>query len=185
MGGSARSRRPVRCDTSAGVRLRGRGVTPGGGASRRGEAAHDQRGIVVVGIEVATNSDLLAVVILTDFSAFNPGGDPVGASVDDIAREFARFESSQSGEGIGDSHGCHTGIVDGSHFPTSLPRASCGVSSPDSSQGEFVFAVPEGSVAEFTYRLSVAVEASAVPEPAALAILSAGLIALSFARRRT
>lgn len=139
---------------------------------------------VIVAIEVAAASDLLAVAILTDFSAFNPGGDPVGASVDNIAREFARFVSTQSGEGIGDAHGCHTGIFDGSHFPGPLPAARCGVESPDSSQGEFTFVVPESNVAEFAYRLSVEVEASAVPEPGALAMLGIGLCALLRLRHR-
>ena len=153
-------------------------------ATRPGHALASVALDVVVAIELAADSDLLAIAILTDFSAFNPGGNPVGASVDNVAGEFARFASSQLGEGIGDTQGCHTGILSGGHLPIPLPSASCGVPSPDSSQGEFFFVVPEGNVGELAYRLSVEVEASAVPEPATLAILGAALCGLSLLRRR-
>ena len=140
-----------------------------------------------ISISIAADSDLLAIALLTEFSAFNPGGNPVGAAVDNIGTEFARFASLQFGEGIGDIHGCDTRVLDDSHFPAIPPAARCGVSTPDASQVEFVLGVPDERIIDLTYRLFVEVEAgaTAVTEPGTLALLSAGLLVAALARRRT
>jgi hypothetical protein len=126
-----------------------------------------------------TGIDLDFLTIRTDFSSFNPGGPQIAASVDNSALEFARYDSSQSGRGIGDSHHCDTRVNSGSGnptFPTPPPSVACGVSAPDSSQGEFTFfdVDPNETVSE-TFILRLQLEVQSVPEPAALGLLGAAL----------
>jgi hypothetical protein len=127
-----------------------------------------------------TGVDLDFLTIRTDFSAFNPGGPQIAASVDNAVLEFARYDSSQSGRGIGDSHHCDTRINSGSGnptFPTPPPSVACGVSAPDSSQGEFTFFdVDQNETVSETFSLRLELEVQSVPEPGSLALLGAALI---------
>jgi len=159
-------------------------VAASASASQSGHAFASVELEVQIAISIAADSDLLAITILTEFSAFNPGGNPIGAQVDDVSIEFARFDSRQFGQGVGDAHSCDTRVVDARHFPSPPPSAQCGVPSPDASQFAFGFDVPEQRIVEFTYRLIAEVEASAVPEPAALTLLAPALLGLFLARRR-
>lgn len=126
------------------------------------------------------------LVFRTDYSAFNPGGPAVGAKVDNVNTEFARFSSSQSGQGISDSHSCDTRSPGGSYFNFIPPLgAECGVSSPDSSLGDFTLLdFDNGETLTKTFNLSLLLEVSSVPEPATLALVGAGLMALGYTRRR-
>jgi hypothetical protein len=130
-----------------------------------------------------TGFDLDFLTVRTDFSAFNPGGPAIGARVDDIAREFARFASSVSGPGAGDSHQCDTRLPAGpgnTVFPQPPPAAACGVASPDSSQGEFVIAdFDQGETVSQTYVLQLTVEAQSIAEPGTVALFGAALLALA------
>jgi hypothetical protein len=138
-----------------------------------------------------TGVDLDFLAIVTDFSAFNPGGPGIGARVDNSLLEFARFSSSQSGGRIGDSHQCDTRAPGpgGFTFPTTSPAAACGVNSPDSSQGEFGFSdLDQNETVTETFILRLTLEAQSISEPAALALFGAalaGLAAFGTYKRRT
>lgn len=166
----------------------------GTGATLRGSAVANPGGhasgtkILVVTLFFTNLSgfDFDSVVFLTDFSAFNPGGSQVGAKVDDINLEFARFTSSQSGPGIGDSHSCDTRMPGGSYFQFVPPNGvECGVTSPDSSQGDFTLLnFDNGETLRQTFTLSLDLEVnSALPEPATIAMLIAGLLGLAGLKR--
>jgi hypothetical protein len=138
--------------------------------------------MATVSIINETGFDIDALVMRTVFSAFNPGGPGIGAIVDDTGREFARFESSQSGPGVGDFRACDTRSGPGDSnqiFPQPDPANACGVFSPASIESEFVItdlAAGEEDIALYT--LTFTLEAESIPEPSALAILAAGLIGL-------
>lgn len=116
------------------------------------------------------------------YSAFNPGGPQIGASVDDPLNEFASFSSSVSGPGASDSHACNT--VTGPNFVT--PTA-CGVFSPDSNIS-FLFVGPlaPGDTYTATYHINIIARAIGVPEPSTLAVFGLCLAMLTMAgyRRR-
>jgi len=132
----------------------------------------------------ATNLDIWGVVTITNtadfplvfgdvlgysnFSAFNPGGNSIGASVNDPMREFAFFESTVWLETIGDFHSCET----------SLLVLSCGVDSPDSSQDQYYPILNPSEVMSINVHLAIATEARVVPEPSALALFATGLLAV-------
>lgn len=122
--------------------------------------------------------DLDFITIHSGFSAFNRGGSWIGAQVDNIASEFARFYSGQGGPSIGDSHGCDTRVPAGAHTaPTVPPAAACGVSSPDFSEAEFSLNDFEiGETLTRTFTLTLELEASSVPEPSTLALFAAALV---------
>lgn len=128
-----------------------------------------------------SGQDFDSVWFQTDYSAFNPGGPEIGAKVDNTTLEFARFTSSQSGEGIGDFHTCDTrdpGSANGTN------DASCGVGSPDSSTGEFGFNdFDNGETFTMNYTLALTLEVSSVPEPATLSMFIAGLLVLGRLKR--
>jgi hypothetical protein len=138
-----------------------------------------------------TGVDLDFLTIRTDFSAFNPGGSPIGARVDNSLLEFARFSSSQSGRGIGDSHQCDTRAPGpgGTTFPTTPPAAACGVSSPDSSQGQFGFSdLDQNETVTETFILRLTLEAQSIPEPSVLALFASalsGMAAFGMYKRRS
>jgi hypothetical protein len=140
---------------------------------------------VRIAIHIADDSDLIALELLTDFSSFNPGGNPIGAQVDNLVLEFARFDSRQEGEGIGDFHSCDTRNLDPSDpFPAPPGGGACGVQSPDSSEGFVSFSIPAERVIAFDYWIAAEVEASSVPEPQALAVLLMALASAALLGRR-
>jgi hypothetical protein len=126
-------------------------------------------------------------VLWTSYSAFNPGGSPVGVSVTDPKAEYASFWSSVDGTttgGVGfgaDSHGCSVGVFLGN--PVDL--YSCGVDSPDSSGDVFVLGSldPEGTVGAY-YSVGISAELKGVPEPLTLTIVASGLVLIGMSRRK-
>jgi hypothetical protein len=142
---------------------------------------------IVLSFTNLTGMDLDFLTIQTDFSSFNPGGPQIGARVDDVALEFARFASSQSGPGIGDSHQCDTRLPAGpgnTVFPQPPPAAACGVSAPDSSQGDFAILDFDQGETEFrTFILRLELEVQSVPEPSSLALLTVALTGFAGYRR--
>jgi hypothetical protein len=138
--------------------------------------------VVAVSIVNETGFDIDLLVMRTVFSAFNPGGPGIGAIVDDTAREFARFESSQSGPGIGDRHQCDTRLPPSSTnqtFPQPPPANACGVFSPDSSELEFgITDFASGEEEIILYTLSLTLEAASIPEPSALMVFASGLLGI-------
>jgi len=119
-------------------------------------------------------------VFHTSFSAFNPGGPEIGASVDDPARESASFFSVVTGPGVFDLHGCN--MTHGLAPHAAAMGASCGVSSPDDSEGETdlgpLLAGQSLSAAYNIYIQVVAQGDSPVPEPLTLGIFFVGLVAV-------
>ncbi|HTF44079.1 MAG TPA: PEP-CTERM sorting domain-containing protein, partial [Terriglobales bacterium] len=111
-------------------------------------------------------------VFRTDFSAFPRGlGVGLGASVDDPLTQYASFYSSVFGPGVNDVHGCNT--VTG---PFLAPNA-CGVSSPDSSQGDFFFgSLAAGQTLFATFNITIHAEVIKTPEPGTLALFGSGLL---------
>ena len=136
-----------------------------------------------------SENDYAYLQLYVDFSAFNPGGPAVGASVDNSNFEFARFASSQSGSRLFDSHSCDTRIVTYHTFDPPPGTASCGVQAPDSSTAEFVFlnlGAGESQTRTFTLRLELEVYSAAVPAPpvAALLLLAISLLGWQARTRR-
>jgi hypothetical protein len=138
--------------------------------------------MATVSIINETGVDIDALVMRTVFSAFNPGGPEIGAIVDDTGREFARFESSQSGPGVGEFRTCDTRSGPGDSnqtFPQPAPANACGVFSPASLESEFVIAdLAAGEEDIALYTLTFTLEAESIAEPSALAVFAAGLIGL-------
>lgn len=139
------------------------------------------------------------IIVSTVSSAFNAGGPAVGLTIDDAAIQGARFSSTVTGRGVGDSHGCSIGTYGNSG--TVFSPLSCGVSSPDSSLSSFGFDLstlaPLSSI-QIPYSLSIAgdffipvqagaveAQATAVPAPPAFLIMLTGLLAMAFASRKT
>jgi hypothetical protein len=136
------------------------------------------------GLSVTNNSGIDLAGFLnfkTDFSAFNPGGSQIGASVDDPLYEYAAFGSSVTGPGVGDFHGCNT--LTGPNF---VGPNACGVNSPDSSQGEFSLGpLAAGQTRSATYNINIRLEAIGVPEPATIALFGMGMAgAIVMCRRK-
>ncbi len=132
------------------------------------------------GISITNNSgiDLGTLFFQTDFSAFNPGGSPIGAQVDDPSYQYAVFSSSVFGPGVGDFHACDTRIN-----PNMGPNA-CGVFSPDSSQGQFSTGpLAAGQNVKQSYQIKIAATVF-VPEPLTLSLFGAGLAGTVALRRR-
>lgn len=121
------------------------------------------------------------IAFLIDYSAFNPGGSEVGASVTDPSREFASFSSSIFTPELGflDFHSCDT--VSGDFVG---PNA-CGVFSPDSSTAELDFGpIRAHQTIKVPFVITIDLKAQSVPEPLTLSTFGAGLAAIALARRR-
>jgi hypothetical protein len=126
------------------------------------------------------------MVFNTAYSAFNPGGPEIGASVDNPATQFASFFSMVSGPGVLDIHGCDT---DGGDIGAVLRIGNaCGVSSPDFSNDiAVVSGIAAGSFIDLDYEINIVVQAvskDSVPEPFSLAIFGAGLLGAAAGRGR-
>ena len=114
-----------------------------------------------------------------NFSAFNPGGFPIGAQVDDPSYQFAWFTSSVSGPPtVADFHACDTRVS-----PNMGPNA-CGVFSPDFSLEQLgVGPIGAGQSVTETYRINIAAQVF-VPEPITMSLFGFGLAGVAIARRR-
>ena len=128
-------------------------------------------------------TDTLHVALTFLFSAFNPGGDEIGASVDNLLTQFARFESQVStGDGGElDFHACDTRQIEEYYQPSPL---SCGVGSPDESELELFLTLAPGESYTLSFGVRVVTEASSVPEPTTTALLLSGLLALAWRWQR-
>lgn len=134
---------------------------------------------VTIAVTNDTGLDLDYLALWVSYSSFNPGGPAVGASVDDTTLEFARFWTTQSGRGIGDSHECDTRSQSFGTFPRTPPEAACGVQSPDSTEGQVPIGAggfDNGQTETLTYTLRFMLEAQSVPEPSTLALFGAALV---------
>lgn len=129
-----------------------------------------------------TGYDLYGMVFSTAYSGFNNGGAGphagIGAMVDFNDIEFARYQTSQSGPGIGDSHSCDTRDTSGfKFFDSTPPSLSCGVPSPDFSSSTFsILDFKSGETVFQDFSLIILAEAINVSEPPTLAILAPALI---------
>lgn len=116
----------------------------------------------------------------SSFSAFNPGGPEIGLSIDNLL-QTASFSSAVVGTIAYDTHSCSVPAKPGD--PGYFSAFTCGVGTPDSSEGEFFISdlAPGGSV-ELDWSILVTDSFSAVPEPSGLAVLSSTLVALGLLR---
>jgi hypothetical protein len=120
-------------------------------------------------------------VVDVNFSAFNPGGSEIGASVTNPSVEYALFSSSVEDPGAGDFHSCDTRDYPGG-FGNFSPYA-CGVPSPDSSGGD-LFIGPLGPgdtfTADYTISISAELKGEGVPEPTTLPLFATGLVLMGW-----
>lgn len=125
-----------------------------------------------------TNTDIILSAFSSADSSFNPGGSPIGASVDYPSAEFASFGSSVSGPGLlggGDSHSCAVGIG------TGLTGSTCGVQSPDDNSNLFFLGtLGAGQTITESYGIRIAVTALGIPEPPVSSLFVAGLVSMLF-----
>lgn len=125
-------------------------------------------------------------VFHTLFSAFNPGGPDVGASVDNAAKEYAAFFSVVSGPSLFDLHGCDMQNDPGLDLALTA-RKTCGVMAPDWSESEFGLGpLAANGSAQADFQIYIRVDARGdkqygdpVPEAPAAAIFLFGLVALA------
>lgn len=130
-----------------------------------------------------TGMDFDFVAFQTSFSSFNPGGPGIGARVNNSASEFARFETRQTGSGIGDEHRCDTRLTASQTNFSGPPASSCGVDSPDSSQLDFTLSDFDANETQFrTFSFSLVLEASSIPEPSTLMIFMGMLACFAYLR---
>ena len=202
--------------TDAGIFLHGNGsppppgmllgVTPPfGGVSASIFAAADRDGyalseLLVEALISLRNEgpyDISRLLLLVQFSAFNPGGSfvpggtEIGARVSAAGQEFARYPSQISGmfPEVADEHGCDTrnyNPFDSFIYFTPPPAVSCGVLSPDSSDiVSWHGPLLTGESLDLSYTLSLEAEASSVPEPEAWLLLgTASFLPLLRGRKR-
>ena len=172
-----------------------------GGASQGGVGCSDERSLEVsssaAGVHnfsVTANSGFSLTnttqenfpgyfVFDTDFSAFNPGGPEIGASVTDPNSEYAIFNSSVSGPGVYDNQGCDTRNYPSDSENNFSPYA-CGVPSPDgSSSNAYLGPLGPGETISVDYTISISAQLKSVPEPISLSIFAAGLIGMLYSAR--
>jgi hypothetical protein len=141
-------------------------------------------GIVVKNTTTQTIGGSLSFV--TNFSAFNPGGAPIGLGIDDPATQDAMFSSSVSGEEVGDLHNCSIGFEGYSAPAGFFTPTTCGVNSPDSSSHNFsidLASIAPGQSEQIPYQISISAD-FVIPEPASISILAIGLIGIAGLVRR-
>ena len=125
-------------------------------------------------------------------SAFNPGGPAIGIGIDNYLTQAARFRSSVTGPGAGDTLSCSVGLEGYSGYITS--PTSCGVAAPDWSYtnagADLVNFLP-GAELVFTWVIEIAATfelddsaRSEVPAPGSLALVLVGLGGLALRKRR-
>lgn len=154
-------------------------------ANPDGHALGSQTLSVTLGFTNESGIAFRFLEFLTEFSAFNPGGKPIGAQVTDTSLEFARFSTSQTGVGIGDSHACSTDGSGVKQFFAPAPGAACGVDSPDTSSSTSLV-ISDFGVNDFvtrTFTLSLLLEVTSVPEPGTAATFIIALLGLAAIRR--
>ncbi|MBN9508598.1 MAG: hypothetical protein J0I21_05685 [Alphaproteobacteria bacterium] len=147
-------------------------------------------------IQNTSSTDVPFVIIDDVFSAFNPGGSDVGASVDNTMTEYASFTSFQSDDGglLGDSHNCNTDLTVPHYWYGGLTDggmgAFCGVEAPDASDGETWFGpIPADTTIAadaMTLEIDLFVSANApptVPEPLSVSLLAMAIGTLAAVRR--
>ncbi|HEY3910602.1 MAG TPA: hypothetical protein VGM07_12020 [Stellaceae bacterium] len=116
-----------------------------------------------------------------EFSAFNPGGPMVGISIDDPPTEAASFASTVSGPQASDFHSCSVGFLgDSGHL---FSPTTCGVDSPDSSEGMIYIDVPPGQSEQLAYSIDMTAD-FAVPEASSASILAIALLGFGEINRR-
>lgn len=151
-----------------------------------GFAESDLTAEVTFGITNTSSVTIDAYALDVLFSAFNPGGDPFGALVDDQLVETAAFGSRQSVL-TADGHACST--ADPASWEYAVTGAdgsvACGVASPDDSLLRLTGGgLLPGETDLYRAVLSIETEARRIPEPAILATALACLGLLLAARRR-
>ncbi|HEY2009020.1 MAG TPA: PEP-CTERM sorting domain-containing protein [Rhizomicrobium sp.] len=141
------------------------------------------------GLAITNTSDLgysgVTLLFRTDFSAFNPGGPDIGASITYPGLEDASFSSSVTGTGVDDFHSCDTAGSSG--FGVNFSPYTCGVQSPDSSEEQFSVALPApGTTIDVSpYTINISASLIGIPEPATLFLFGAGFAAaFEIARRK-
>jgi len=107
-----------------------------------------------------------SIFFLLGFSAFNPGGSEIGASVDHPLSEFAQFSISVTGPDAADAHGC----------ATSVATPSCGVTAPDESESLLV--INGSQVLAYEIKIFAQATVSSVAEPGTLPLVAAGFVGL-------
>lgn len=145
------------------------------GAVSLDQPGHETLSLLQPGSVRITNNAGVAETIAFDlnFSAFNPGGSPVGARVDDPSREHARFDSWVLGPDptalptMLDRHGCAT--------TPALPQ--CGVPNPDDSIILYMLSLAPFETLVLPFELGLLAEVRVIPEPG-LALSLAGAIGL-------
>jgi hypothetical protein len=118
-----------------------------------------------------------------DFSAFNPGGSEIGASVNDLSSEYAFFFSTLTTPISGDFHSCDTRFDQLTEDPPGT--FWCGVDSPDSSQTDLFVSFPgPGQSIFLEYAIDIQAAAFSAPEPETSILMVSGLGLLLLASRR-
>lgn len=137
-------------------------------------------------------SDAEIMIGLTyDFSGFNPGGPPIGASVSDTRYEFASFRSSVQGATTGgpynDWHTCSTDYSHLARYTVIVPPfgVQCGVGSPDFTGGFGIIRLPAGETYRDFLHANIYLSVSSdVPLPSPLALLIGPMMVVTYKLRQ-
>jgi hypothetical protein len=115
-------------------------------------------------------------VLYASYSAFNPGGPAIGASVSNPTTESAGFSSAVTfGSKVLDFHSCQTSVA----------TPACGVGSPDDNTILIFLAIPTPGNTSSTdqFSLNISAQLTTVPEPAGTFLGGAMLVAGVRSRR--
>lgn len=147
---------------------------------------------VVIAVTNTASVTIDGYTLWRSYSAFNPGGSPIGAAVDDTAFEFASFETTVWGFSLDplervDGHACRTdGLGDATFVVDNPPAYACGVSSPDDNIQDIGGGpLAPGESHLYYARLLVETTAAAqVSEPDTLLLMLGAIGGLGLAARR-